>query len=313
MGKTDIRVKDWIGNKERFADLFNGIVYKGKQVISPYDLENANSESSIILPTNDSKDISVSKRRDIIMNWKNKCNLAVLAVESQKKIHYAMPVRNMLYDSLAYTDQMKYIWNNLSKEERPDVFSNEFFSRFRKNDKLYPVITLVIYFGESGKWDGSISLYDMFDENMSEVEKEDLKKYVPNYKINLVEFDKIEDVNVFKSDLRETIGVLQCRKDKNKMKQYIEDNREALSRLDLEASRIVQDVLNVGNLKRYRQNENGKAVIDVCQAIEDLKIEAEDRMAKLVSLLIRDERIDEIYQVSADKNYRQKMYEEYNI
>lgn len=55
MGKLDIEVKDWLGNKTRFADLFNGIIYKGKQVISENDLENADGESSIVVPSKDGK------------------------------------------------------------------------------------------------------------------------------------------------------------------------------------------------------------------------------------------------------------------
>ena len=29
MGKSDIAIKKWLGNKERFADLFNGVVFQG--------------------------------------------------------------------------------------------------------------------------------------------------------------------------------------------------------------------------------------------------------------------------------------------
>lgn len=55
-----------------------------------------------------------------------------------------MPVRNMLYDSLAYIDQMNDVWRNLSDEERAEVDIKEIFSRFRKHDRIYPVITIVI-------------------------------------------------------------------------------------------------------------------------------------------------------------------------
>lgn len=35
MGKGNAAVKQWLGNPRRFADLFNGIVFQGKQVILP--------------------------------------------------------------------------------------------------------------------------------------------------------------------------------------------------------------------------------------------------------------------------------------
>ncbi len=45
-----------------------------------------------------------------------------------------------------------------------------------------------------------------------------------DYKINTIEPDKIRDVNLFKSDLRTVFGVIQCRKDKQKSREYISAN-----------------------------------------------------------------------------------------
>lgn len=33
MGKGSIAVKQWLRNKRQFADLYNGIVFKGEQVV----------------------------------------------------------------------------------------------------------------------------------------------------------------------------------------------------------------------------------------------------------------------------------------
>ena len=38
MGKADIAVKNWLNDRERFADLFNGTVFGGKQVVLPEEL-----------------------------------------------------------------------------------------------------------------------------------------------------------------------------------------------------------------------------------------------------------------------------------
>lgn len=40
------------------------------------------------------------------MRWKSKAELAILAVENQERIHYAMPVRTMIYDGLSYAGQI---------------------------------------------------------------------------------------------------------------------------------------------------------------------------------------------------------------
>lgn len=34
MGKADVNVNIWLNEKKRFADLFNGVLYKGKQVMT---------------------------------------------------------------------------------------------------------------------------------------------------------------------------------------------------------------------------------------------------------------------------------------
>lgn len=74
-------------------------------------------------------------------------------------------------------------------------------------DKLHPVITLVFYYGAK-EWDSSTELYDMF-ETVSDTDMNVLKRYVPNYKINLIEPTKIEDLSRFKTDLQMIFGVLK--------------------------------------------------------------------------------------------------------
>ena len=49
MGKSNIAIKQFFRDKERFADLFNGYVFQGEQIVKPEDLEEKDSESSIII------------------------------------------------------------------------------------------------------------------------------------------------------------------------------------------------------------------------------------------------------------------------
>lgn len=36
MGKADVNVNIWLSEKKRFANLFNGVIYGGRQVILPF-------------------------------------------------------------------------------------------------------------------------------------------------------------------------------------------------------------------------------------------------------------------------------------
>ena len=109
MGKSSTAVNHWMRDRGRFADLFNGVVFDGEQVVRPEDLEEARGESDILVPDQEKKERQVQRYRDIVMQWKKGPYLAMLACESQSSVHYAMPVRNMLYDSLSYTEQIRGI------------------------------------------------------------------------------------------------------------------------------------------------------------------------------------------------------------
>lgn len=41
MGEADLIMRDYLTSKERFADLFNGVLFEGKQVIRPEQLQDA--------------------------------------------------------------------------------------------------------------------------------------------------------------------------------------------------------------------------------------------------------------------------------
>ena len=162
MGKPDVSIKQWLRVKNRFADLFNGVLFDGEQIIIADELTEINSESDIIIKDKENRTKTIQRHRDIIMKWQG-INLSILAVENQLNVNYAMPVRNMLYDSLSYSDQIHNIWNNVGGDKKRNADINELFSGFRKSDKLCPVITIIFYFGSEKSWDGAISLYDMFE------------------------------------------------------------------------------------------------------------------------------------------------------
>ena len=70
MGKADIAVKNWLSDKERFADLFNGTVFGGKQVVLPENLEDMDRETDIIVTDKREKGRGVQRFRDIVKNGK---------------------------------------------------------------------------------------------------------------------------------------------------------------------------------------------------------------------------------------------------
>ena len=47
--KPDIVLKNYWNDKEQFADLFNAVLFEGKQVIKPEELEDVDTEASSVL------------------------------------------------------------------------------------------------------------------------------------------------------------------------------------------------------------------------------------------------------------------------
>ena len=275
MGMPDVAVKNWLSKKSRFADFFNGIIFNGKQVILPHELTEMKSEADFIVTDKSKykKDKSVQRYRDITMSWKSDIVLMILACEVQDKVHYAMPVRNMLYDSLSYIEQMKIIWNELSDEDKKNVTNDEFFSRFRKEDKLHPVITLVFYYG-TNEWDGNNDIYDMFDIPHDEYIGT-LLRYVSNYRINLIEPMKFTDAEAssFKTDLQMIMGMLRYRQDKEKMIEYVNRHKKFFGSVDRETTHAIGAVLHSKKLVTIIENaktDEKKEGDDVCKALDDL-------------------------------------------
>ena len=118
MGQGNAAVKQWIERPDRFADLFNGYVFQGEQVILPEELELVSGESDILLTDKEGKVREIARHRDIIMRWKREAVFVMLACENQEEVHYAMPVRNMVYDGLAYTDQIQRLWKKRVEEKK---------------------------------------------------------------------------------------------------------------------------------------------------------------------------------------------------
>ena len=185
MGVPDTVTYEYMKRNEVFADAFNFLLYNGEKIIDHSELKELDAKT-IAYIFNESKgkkaDRAIQKFRDIfkqaIIKQDNKATYVLLGIEKKTDIHYAMPIRNMVYDALSYSEQVSAIEHH-NRDNK--LTGKQFLSGFLKSDKLLPVITLVVYFGPK-KWDGPLTLHEMLDT------KDDVVlKYTQNYRINLIE------------------------------------------------------------------------------------------------------------------------------
>ncbi len=106
--KPDIVVKNYWRNNKQFADLFNAVLFDGEQVIRSDELEDMDTEESYVLEHKDYAE-SIGASRDNVKIRKKSTRydvaLCMLGLESQERIHYAMPMRVMGYDYGTYRKQ----------------------------------------------------------------------------------------------------------------------------------------------------------------------------------------------------------------
>ena len=309
MGKADVAVNRWLEDNERFASLCNGVVFGGQQVIKPEELENLDRETDILLADKGGKTKGMERRRDIIKRWKKGADLAILACESQDKIHYAMPVRCMLYDGVTYTDQIRELrrryGKNRKEKESQSLTAEEYLSGFRKDDVIYPVITLVFYYNEK-KWDGAEDLYGMFADDGDREITDALRKCIPNYRMNLIDAGHMEEAYLkkFSEDLQQVLGMLKYRKQKRELQKYIQKNEAYFSSVDVETYQALCSFLNMEKgLKEVKELQKEEK-INMCQAMEEWYQDAVEEGITLVKM---------IFHLSAQGRSEQEIAEEAGI
>ena len=172
MAEKDILEKVLADYNDVFADIVNVLLFDGKQVVNPDDLETVKDRSQY------KADGRVHEQeRDVAKRLKDgKATIALLGFEHQTAAERYMPIRQIGYDAQSYRAQLLK----------------------RDSEHLHPVITMVLYFGTE-RWPFSQHLTDHL------VIPERFRAYVSDYEMkNLFEISYLtpEQVSLFKSDFR---------------------------------------------------------------------------------------------------------------
>ena len=268
MGLADTVTKAYMKENTVFADAFNYLIYGGKAVVDPAQLQELDT-TEIALPfgaqdeNGNQPDDAVQKYRDVlksaVIKQDGEAAYILLGIENQTDIHYAMPVRNIIYDALQYGKQVADIAAKHRTGGSKGHSRGEYLSEFYKDDKITPVITLVLHFG-ANEWDGPLSLHEMMA-----VKNESLLNFVQDYQIHLIDPAKLskEDLERFSTSLREVIGYIKYSKDKKRLTEFLTDNPRML--MEANAARVIKAVTNTP-----LDIPEDAEVIDVCKAVEDM-------------------------------------------
>lgn len=255
----------YLNDCERYADIINGTMFRGRQVVAAGDLEDRNSKTTGKEENPDGTKYQRLRNRtlyrDLVKRVACGVNFAVVGIENQSEVNYLMPLRVMRYDAAEYGRQAAEVARKVRK--RKGISRAEFLSGFEKEGRLRPCITLVLFYGE--KWDGSRELHELLD--FSDI-PEELRKYVANYPVNIINVREFENTDVFRTDVRLVFDFIKNSGDRKKLKELVENNEE-YSRMDEDAYDVVALYAKAEGLlgrKKYI-TEGGK--VNMCKALED--------------------------------------------
>lgn len=274
-----------------------------------------------------------SKYRDSIRRVALGVNFAVVGIESQEEVNYLMSLRTMEYDAAEYSRQAEQIRRKVRGLK--DISRAEFLSGFGKEDRLQPCVTVVLYFGDH--WDGSEDLHGILD--FRDI-PEELQKLVNNYRIFVVEVKKLEDTEVFRTDIRQLFDFIRCSGDKERLQRLIEQD-PAYREVDEAAYEMMSAYGDAGELLEMKKYKGKDGKINMCQGLLDWMEESrqqgieagmeagriegmetgriegmelgEKRFAALTQILLQKGRMEDLGRAVVEKEYRESLYEEFGL
>ena len=243
VGQKDILLKDYF-TPDIFADAINAILYDGKSVVTPEKMRTIDIETQHVEERDG--DIRADARfRDLAKIVEvDDAIYCLFAIEHQSVEDYTMPLRIMEYDVREYLRQVK---SNKGVQVR-----------------IKPIITIVMYW-KADKWNQPLSVKDMFDKNTVRwLEDNGLGGYIQDYRMHLFEPGAVkeEDLEKFKTELKDVIAYVKYSKSTEALKGYNEKYKPDLTKSTVT---LINELTN----SKYVFIE-GKERLDMCEAFEEL-------------------------------------------
>ena len=221
--KKDIVEKRLEDHNDVFADIFNNLLFDGKDILRAEDLTSLPTEGH-------TRDVAgkIHENRCDIRKADRKHNVyrLVCGIENQSGVDYTMPERVMGYDYAAYECQIKTIMNSNKEKKHPAITK-----RIHEDQKLAPVVTAVLYWGDEA-WDGPVRLHDMleFPDETEDV----IRPLVPDYPINLVDVRRLplEVRKKLTSDFGLIAEYVAGKQDPERLEALMQDNVHTIKHLE---------------------------------------------------------------------------------
>lgn len=334
MGKQDKIMTRYLSDPEHFADFINGTLFQGRQILDAKTIipvPQRKVEKSVSLK---GEPMFLDGTRDAVMKQDLRGIYSVFAVEAQTGVHYAMPVKSLGYDVTDYISQVRMFTKD-NRGNKAYTTSAEFISGMRAGDKLTPVFTVVLYYGEN-KWDGPLTLREMFE---IPPELKPFEQFLPEYRVMLVQPEMVDSEN-FRGDWKTIFGTLKCSENGEKMEKYIKSHFREYGEMEEDSEELLMSMLH--EPERYQrikkqiedsQEGNEKEGSVMCKAFDEMqekywnigheegraegieKGRAEERkgLVALLAAMTKDGRESELSRLGEEPGFLEEMLKMYHL
>ena len=234
MKEKDITEKKLLSYNDVFADVINGSIFGGQEIVRSEELTDAN-------PVTQFKDEDNTPReqiRDVAKLWKKKGIIfSFIGIENQTSPDRDMILRVISYDGVTYKNQIG-------------------------NEHIYPVFTIVIYWGKN-EWKGPTTLKERIEC------PEEILDIVSDYKFKLIDMVRLSDESIerFRDDFKFIAGILSKKRDYRPHNVDIKHPEEVLDLLD---AVLGDDRFKKMKSEIVRIKEEGREV-DMCEFLDELE------------------------------------------
>ena len=316
MGVKDQALLEYLKDANRFADLVNGTMFCGRQIVDPQYLTTIPRKKRLLLQNFSGKETGMEiisekpevteeevqmvqqdasngevlpsfleRERDLMMLYEKQGEKCFIGCEGQTEADYCMPVRELTYDGIEYSDQLdqlhrcKYITKEKSGVSRP----------------LAPVFSEVLYLGET-RWNSKHRLQEMMNIPESMM---DFKDLLPEYRVHIVDIHE-QDPEVFHTEWKDIFRLMKHSRKKEELKHYVEAHIEEIRKLSMD-TRIFLSIL----LDQYSILKDGKVEVkEMCQAWDGaMMMYYEEGMSEGISQGIQTNRQETIRRMLSRNKY----------
>ena len=229
MREKDLTEKILEQYNDVFADIVNGVIFGGKDVVKEEDLNDTTLESSY-RSLGDGKIHGLE--RDVAKIWeKGNTRIALYGLENQTKVDKYMPLRVFGYEGASYRDMLN-----------------------KKEKEIYPIVSIILYFGEEN-WNAPNSLKEVLKERGFPTE---LEPYINDCKINIVQISSLKEaeINKFHNDFKAVATLLSKEYNKEVFDENIRINHPADVFNLINAVNKSKKLGDNGNIKEVRNMQN---------------------------------------------------------